>query len=188
MKTLRILSLAVLLSYAAGSRAAECLGVTMPDQFELDGKTLVLNGLGARLATMLKVKVYVAGLYLEDHSHDAAAIIGSDQPRHLVLKFVRGVSKDEITDAWTDGFKKNAPDYASLAARVATLNDAMTDLADGSTLTFSYVPGRGTTVDIDGAQKATIAGADFASALIAIWLGKPPNKEVKVGLLGGDCD
>jgi Chalcone isomerase-like len=188
MKTLRIVATALMLLHAAGLRAAECLGVTMPDQFELDGKTLLLNGLGARLATMLKVKVYVAGLYLEQRSNDAKVIIDSDQPRHLVLKFIRDVSKSEITDAWTDGFKKNAADYASLADRVATLNAAMTDLANGSTLSFSYVPGRGTNVDIDGTQKATISGADFASALIAIWLGKPPNKEVKVGLLGGDCN
>jgi len=188
MKITQVITVAMLLAHAAGVRAAECLGVTMPDQYELAGKTLVLNGLGARLATMLKVKVYVAGLYLEQHSEDAKAIIETDQPRHLVLKFVRGVTEAEITDAWTDGFKKNASDYASLADRVATLNAAMADLPNGSTLSFSYVPGSGTTVDIDGAQKASIPGADFASALIAIWLGKPPNKEVKVGLLGGDCD
>jgi len=171
------------------ARAAECIGVTMSDEYKLGADTLVLNGLGARLATMLKVKVYVAGLYLKEHSHDPAAIIATDQPRYLELDFLRDVTKKEITSAWTDGFKKNAGDkFASLAGRVDTLNAGMADLPKGSKLAFSYQPSAGTEVLIDGASKTVVPGADFASALISIWLGDPPNKEVKTGLLGGDCD
>ncbi len=188
MKAIRMVLLSALLTTTAATRAAECIGVTMPDQFVLDDKTLVLNGLGARLATMLKVKVYVAGLYLEQHSTDAAAIIATDQPRHLALHFVRNVDRKEITDAWTEGFKKNGADMKALAARIDTLNEAMTDLPTGSELVFSYEPSKGTAVSIDNNRKAEIAGADFASGLMAIWLGKPPNSEVKTGLLGGDCD
>ena len=138
---------------------------------------------------MVKVKVYVAGLYLKARSPDAQAIISTDQSRHLELHFVRDVDRKEITDAWTDGFKKNSGDkFASLASDINTLNGAMTDLPSGSRLTFDYRPGVGTTVLINDEKKAVIQGAQFASALIAIWLGDPPNKEVKTGLLGGDCD
>ena len=188
MSAVRILLLSVLMTLAGASRAAECLGVSMPDQFVLDGQPLELNGLGARLATMLKVKVYVAGLYLEQHSADAASIIATDQPRHLVLHFVRDVDKKEITDAWTEGFKKNDADMKALATRIDALNNAMTDLASGSILAFSYEPGKGTAVIIDDVNKTVIEGADFASGLMSIWLGDPPNPEVKTGLLGGDCD
>jgi hypothetical protein len=168
--------------------AAECLGVTLPDRFELGNESLVLNGMGARLATMLKVKVYVAGLYLRVRSSDPKTIISTDQPRHLELHFVRDVDRKEITDAWTEGFKTNAGDkFASLADEIKTLNDAMTDLPKGSRLTFSYQPEAGTTVSINNEKKAVIQGADFASALIGIWLGEPPNKEIKTGLLGDDC-
>lgn len=188
MSAIRILLLCSLLATTASTQAAQCLGVTMPDQFDLDGKSLVLNGMGARLATMLKVKVYAAGLYLEQRSTDAQAIIGTDQPRHLVLHFVRDVDRDEITDAWTEGFKKNGANMQSLAARIDSLNNAMTDLPSGSVLAFSYEPGTGTTVIIDDVNKTVIDGADFASGLMSIWLGDPPNKEVKTGLLGGACD
>ena len=51
--------------------AAELAGVVMPEQVTVDGKTLVLNGLGLREATFLRVDVYVAGLYLEEKSQDA---------------------------------------------------------------------------------------------------------------------
>lgn len=189
-RSTRLFATVLLVTAMTGpARAAECIGVTMPDEYKLGADTLVLNGLGARLATMLKVKVYVAGLYLKEHSHDPAVIIATDQPRHLELDFLRDVTKKEITGAWTDGFKKNTGDkFASLAARVDTLNAGMADLRNGSKLTFSYQPNVGTDVLIDGVSKAVVPGADFASALISIWLGDPPNKEVKTGLLGGDCD
>ena len=179
----------LLAALTPAARAAECIGVTMADQYKLGSDVLVLNGLGARLATMLKVKVYVAGLYLKERSRDPAAIIATDQPRYLELDFVRDVTKKEMTDAWTEGFKKNAgAKLASLQSGIDALNAAMADLPKGSKLAFGYIPGTGTTVSIDGVSKTVIPGADFASVLVSIWLGDPPNKEVKTGLLGGDCD
>ena len=56
---------------------AECLGVKVPDSVKAGGTDLVLNGLGIRKATFLKVKVYVAGLYLPQKSGDAGKIIGA---------------------------------------------------------------------------------------------------------------
>jgi len=45
--------------------AGELAGVTFPDQISVDSRTLLLNGMGLREATILKVDVYVAALYLE---------------------------------------------------------------------------------------------------------------------------
>ena len=63
------------------------------------------------------------------------------------------------------------------------------DFKSGQTLTFKRDPAVGVNVDINGKGGSTIEGADFASALLAIWLGaKPPNDDLKTGLLGGACD
>jgi len=40
---------------------------------------------------------------------------------------------------------------------------------------------------VNGAAKGTIKGDDFGKALLSIWLGDPPNPEIKAGLLGGPC-
>jgi Chalcone isomerase-like len=45
----------------------------------------------------------------------------------------------------------------------------------------------GECVDVKGAAKGTIKGDDFAKAFFSIWLGDPPNPELKSGLLGGAC-
>jgi len=55
----------------------------------------------------------------------------------------------------------------------------------GGTLTFTYVPGQGTTVDINGTRKGMIAGDDFANALFAVWLGSNAvYQDLRAGLLG----
>ena len=172
----------------ASASAAECLGVTLPDSSEVAGQTLVLNGVGPRLATFLNVKVYAAGLYLPAKSSDAAAIVAADEARQIQLHFVRAVDGEEIAGAWSDGFKDNAGDgLGALEPRIAQLGGMMEDMAEGDVMMFTYVPGTGTEVTINGTAKGTVEGADFASTLFAIWLGDPPNDEIKAGLLGGGC-
>src|SRR5215831_21213153 len=76
--------------------AGSLAGVTLPDTAQAGGKTLVLNGLGVR--TKYMVKVYVAGLYLEQKSSDANSIIKANAPRQIVMKFVHSASKSQMTD------------------------------------------------------------------------------------------
>lgn len=185
-KLFRVVPLLLALLVPAVAFGGTKAGVTLPDTIELGGKKLVLNGLGVREATILNIDVYVAGLYLERKSSDAAAIIRSPGPKRLTLQFVRDVDRKDIVNAWNEGFEKNAgANQSKLAARVAQLNAWMTDLKTGDQLVFSHLPNRGVTVQIQGKTRGTIEGDDFAQALFSIWLGShPPNKGLKRGLLG----
>ena len=171
----------------ASSTAGELAGVTLPDQLTIEGRTLVLNGMGLRQATILRVHVYVGGLYLEARSSDASQIIASEGMKRLILHFVRDVGRQNLVEAWDEGFTKSAGSgLASLRDRVATLDGWMVDFKRGDALTFTQIPGRGIVVEVKGQAKGTLVGADFARALWGIWLGdRPPNPELKKGLLGG---
>ena len=57
------------------ARAGERAGVSLPEKATVEGRTLILNGMGLRKATWLRVKVSVAGLYLEEKSLDAEDIL-----------------------------------------------------------------------------------------------------------------
>jgi hypothetical protein len=81
------------------AHSKECQGVTFPEQVQLDGNTLTLNGLGLRQATILKVDVYVAALYVAKVSSDAHALLGSNTPKELILHFVHNVSDDDLKKA-----------------------------------------------------------------------------------------
>ncbi len=174
----------VVLAAAIDLRAATLAGVTLPDSTQVAGKTLVLNGVGLR--TKFVVKVYVAGLYLEQKSSDANAILKSDSPKRLVMHFVRDVSKKQMTDAFQESFNSNSPNEAkSMKADIDKLLAAVDDMKEGQEMVFTYVPGTGTTMSINGKDKLTIADKAFAPVLFSIWLGpKPPNGDLKKGLLG----
>jgi chalcone isomerase-like protein len=167
----------------------ECKGVNFPDQAQVGGGNLALNGLGLRQATAFKVNVYVAALYVAKTSSDANALLGSNTPRELILQFVRNVGADDLRKGWNEGFEKNAKDQLpALKERIAMLNGWMADVKTGERLTFIHKPGTGLQVDVNGAVKGAIKGDDFAKAFLAIWLGAdPPNPEIKVGMLGGAC-
>jgi hypothetical protein len=182
-----VLAVVVAPIMAPGSAAAEKkAGVTMPDTLEVAGKKLVLNGMGLREATWLNIDVYVAGLYVEAVSSDAAKLVAAPGPKRLVLKFVRDVDKSDIVKAWSEGFKNNATvELSTIKPLIDRLNGWMGDFEDGDTLTFTYVPTEGVSVDINATRKGTLKGDDFARSLFSIWLGAhPPTKALRNGLLG----
>jgi hypothetical protein len=183
-----ILSLSVVLSTPVP--AAECIGVQVPDSVKAGDAELVLNGLGIRKATMLKVKVYVAGLYLPAKSSDPGQILGASQPWHYVLHFVRDVDASDIREAYEEGFKKAAGDkLAGLQQRIDSMNARIIDFKEGQQLSFTNDPAKGITMDVAGKGGDPIEGADFASAFLTLSIGpEPPNEDLKSGLLGGKCE
>jgi hypothetical protein len=184
-RVLPIAVLALFLADVAVATAGEKGGVKMPDQIPVAGKTVLLNGMGIREATMFNVDVYVAGLYLEKKTPNADEIISSEQVKVLHLIFVRDVDRGDITEAWSTQFKKNGADMAKLKSQIGQLNGWMADMKEGDAMTFTYVPQKGVNVVVKRAQKGVIAGSDFGRAFFAIWFGKsPPNKGLKSGLLG----
>jgi len=173
-----------LLAGAVSAQAKELAGVTMPDTLSAGGTTLTLNGLGLRKKAI--VKVYVGGLYLQAPSKDAAAILSADAPKAVRMHFVRSVSKEQLIDSFKQGLEGNAKEKAAAQkANVEKLFGMLSDVKDGDAMTFSYVPGKGTTVSKGDKAIGTIEGGDFAGALFAVWLGpKPPSDDLKKGMLG----
>jgi hypothetical protein len=169
--------------------AKECHGINVPEQAQVQASTLMLNGLGLRQATMFKVNVYVAALYVAQKSTDANAVLAANTPKKLVLHFVRDVDSADLKKAWDEGFEHNAEEQLpALKTRIEQLKGWMADMQSGQQLAFTHKPGAGIEVEVNGAVQGTVEGDDFARAFLAIWLGaKPPNPDLKAGLLGGAC-
>jgi len=180
-----LLVLALVIPFAAPAHAAELAGVTMPDSVQVDGSTLALNGMGLR--EKFFIDVYVAGLYLPKKMTSGEKILAADTARQTVMHFVFDVDKGKICDAWNESLEANVPNAsAELETDFETLCGWMEDLADGDTMTYTYVPGKGTTVSVKGQDKGTIEGKAFADALFASWIGDhPATGKLKKGLLGG---
>jgi hypothetical protein len=161
--------------------AATLADVTLPDTITVNNQTLVLNGLGLR--SKLFVKVYVGGLYVEKKTTDPAAIIQADAPKRVVLQFLYEPSREQMVDAFKEGFEGNAP--GKFKAEVEQWLAAQEGFKKGEQLVATYVPGTGTTLTIRGKDKLTIPGLPFAQAVFSVWFGpKPPTSDLKNGMLG----
>lgn len=179
------LVIACVLALCEVAVAGELSGVTMADATEVDGTTLVLNGLGQR--KKMWVEVYVGGLYLPARNSDAAQILDADSPWKLVMHFLhKKVDKDKLDGAWTDGFRNNTPDIlTSQPDLVKRFLACFPDMYKGQEIVLTYLPTTGLAVEVAGETKDTFVSAEFAKAVLAIWLGpKPPSDDLKKGLLG----
>lgn len=162
------------LTLATPVAAGELAGVTLPDSAQVDDQELVLNGMALR--KKLFIKVYVAGLYLPKKMSDASAVLSGDTARHLKMEFVRGVGKDKMCDAWYEGLEANTENpSAELRGKFDRLCEWMIDVEEGGTFAFTYLPGEGTTVEVDGEARGSLEGKDFADALFASWIGPNPG-------------
>ncbi len=203
MKRAALLSCCAVLTVCLSLPAAAAgpAGVKMPEAIEAGGKSLPLVGAGLHSKNIVQipgilglpgipgipVDVYVAALYMETPTRNAAMVVSSDSPKAIALEFVYSkVSGKQLRDAWRDGFADNTPGAdADLKARMDRFVDLFNASAKkGQRAVMTYLPGAGTTVTLDGREAALIPGADFASALFAIWFGdKPADAELKAAIL-----
>jgi hypothetical protein len=96
------------------------------------------------------------------------------------------VSKNQIADAFDESFNNNAPDARkTVKADIDRFLAALESVKEGDQMVFTYVPAKGMTFAINRKEKLTIVAPAFAPVLFSVWLGpKPPNAELKKGMLG----
>ncbi|MFV2071158.1 MAG: chalcone isomerase family protein [Thermoanaerobaculales bacterium] len=165
--------------------AGSLAGVTMADRVTVSGATLHLNGMGLRKKMMFKI--YVAGLYLEETTHDAAAAVSAAGTKQVVMHFLTNkATKKKMDSAWVEGFRANSSgEFKALEDRVSTFVDYFGDMKVGDVIELTIVPGEGTIIGLNGEVLGTIGGEDFAAALLRVWLGaEPPTEDLKRGMLG----
>jgi hypothetical protein len=182
---LTVTLLALVGSLAAAPIDTTVNGVTFAGVDTVAGQPLVLNGVALRKKFI--IKVYQAGLYVAAKSHNADSILAADAPRRMVMQFLYDVGKNKMCEAWNEALENNTPGAsAQLKADFVTLCGYMVDIKEKEQMVFTYVPGTGTEVKVAGAVKGTLAGKEFADALLKAWIGpKPgPGDGFKKKLLG----
>ena len=186
----KIVLAALVAVFSTSASAAELAGVTLPDNAQVGGQELMLNGLGLREKAW--IDVYVGALYLPETTSTAESAINMTGPSRIVMHFVRDVPADKVIDGWKEGFGNNNEKAVveALGERLEKFNGFFTsEIKEGEAVVLDYVPGEGTKVSIGGEEKGVIEGEDFNSALRAVWLGpKPPSRDFQKGLLAGGAD
>jgi hypothetical protein len=147
--------------------AAELDGVVMPETRVANGTQVRLNGIGLRTYSILRIRIYVAGLYLERRSDNPDAILHSTEVKLLDIRFLRDVDAENARKAWRDGFEGNckAPCYLDpsdvqrFLAAVPSMHEG-----DESTLLFTS---HGVRVTFNGRPIGDITDPHFAQTVTA---------------------
>lgn len=163
-------------------------GVDIPEQVKVGGTELVLNGAGIREKFFFDI--YVAALYLPEKSAKAEQILQADRPWRLSMDFLYSeVEKKKLDKGWEEGFEDNVPkaDRTALQKDLNQFKSMFSTMHKGDRAVLDYMPGKGVSVTVKGEEKGVVAGADFARALLSIWLGSDPvTGSLKKALLGGN--
>ncbi len=165
-------------------------GISLDDELAAtpEHPKLLLNGAALREIYFL-VDAFVGGLYLEERSDNAQAIIEANTHKRMVF-----VVMLEKVGARRIGNKMQAALVGSISNKehsaLGNDIDQMLSFFDGKlikgeSVEFDYIPETGTLVTIKGVKKGIIKGDKYFNALLATWIGKNPiNRNFKRDVLG----
>jgi hypothetical protein len=156
------------------ARAAEIEGVRFVDRLSVSDEELRLHGTGL-LRYRVFIKGYVAALYLAESFGGEAkptTVLG-DAPRRLEIEYFWAIPADKFAEITVEGISRNTDreTFESLRDRIDQLNAMYEDVEPGDRYALTYLPGVGTELARNGRRLGVVEGADFSSALFAIWLG-----------------
>jgi hypothetical protein len=180
----------VLASLSVHTQAAvDIKGARFDDTYQLGNQSLSLNGAGIRVKVI--VDVYAAGLYVPHRGHDAGNVLAQNGPKSMQIVLLRDLTGEDFADAMVKGFNKNnnSADLARFQPKIDEIRALMMGFGKvrkGAVIHIDFTPGVGTAVTVDGVRRGPeIAGDEFFTALLRIWLGTSPvDSDLKEALLG----
>lgn len=161
----------------------------MPDTEKIGSQTLMLNGIGLRTYSLMRVHVYVAGLYLTHPMDNGASILQSSDPKILRLHFVRYVGVSKVREAWKTGLTDNCVNPCTLSsAELKRFLDTLQPVSAGEDVMFVFT-GQGLDAYENGQLIGRVNNPEFARLMLAVFIG--PHVEtprLKSALLGLDSN
>ena len=187
MLRLAVLGMLMGCGLAASAAGATLEGTTFPDRYEVEGQSLVLNGIGVRKVTIFRIKIYVAALYLPRPNHDAAEILASSGPKVIRLEFIHSGSKAQVESEYREGEANNCghgecspsdrTDFERLVAAAPAVEP-------GDTTTY-FFSDKGIKVFSNNKMIGDFADVDLAHHLLEGFIGRhPPTEALRNALLG----
>ena len=180
---------ALTLGSLSTAQAVEVQGAKLEDTATVAGKTLVLNGAGARIKAVFKI--YAIGLYLTEKKNNTADVLALTGPKRFKIVFLRDLTSEEFGSAFLAGINKNLEkdEKTKYVNQITKFGDLFTEfegVKKGEVIIGDYNPAVGTTITLNGKQLGSaLPDVGFYNAILRIWLGaNPADNLLKPALLG----
>lgn len=171
-KLLPLATCLIALSVLVTSPKSASATASFPTAVQAGEQKLSLRGHG--LMRYLIFDLYNAALYLPEEIPAEQAL--DDVPKRLEAEYLRSLKKSDFNRSVHEYIARNVgqQQYEKLLPAIREHNALYRDVSARDRYALSYVPGRGTTLELNGMPLGTVGGAAFASALFSIWLGNEP--------------
>jgi hypothetical protein len=173
--SLRCLLIGLVLCASGALADVKLKGVSVPEEVNFSGHTMVLNGVGVR--SRFFVDAYVAALYLPEVSTDADGILASGSPLDIRVVIISDlVTADRFAESAMDGFVRSTHgNLAPIRSQVETMIQTFRNsLSVGDVFDLVYNPDAGTEIYRNGELLEVVEGLEFRSAMAGIWLSEDP--------------
>ena len=185
MKLKSILSFSLLALSLISIAQTKINGISFTDTYPAGKEKLVINGGGTRVKYWMDM--YVAALYLNEKSSDAAKIVSADASQAIRLCIVSSlITSAKMTDAVNEGFEKSTGGHPEkFKDQITKFKGAFSEeIKKGDVFDIVYA-GQKIMIYKNGKMKSEIEGLEFKKAVFGIWLGEEPaDSGLKSGMLG----
>ena len=163
--------------------AATLDNITFADKVNVEGSELILNGIGIRKATFLKIKVYYGALYLIQKTKEPNAFLKTPTSKQIVMHFVREVDAKKLRDAFVEGMEAANTNHENFKTQLEKFNSYIVDVSKDDLIIIDFTKDA-VSLNVKGKQSEKIKGAEFSQALLNIWFTHPRDENLRNGLLG----
>jgi hypothetical protein len=185
MKNLFV-ALVLTLIFVGQSNAVEVAGVNLEPAVTVNGQQLKLNGHGLRKKFI--VKVYIGSLYSAKQFSSAALALSDKGDKLIRMNFLYSkVKKEQITEAFNEGFANNSPDLIGSPEVKNFLSLFTADFIKGDVVDLTLSADGSVSASHNKKMLGNIPSTKLARGVLAIYLGdKPADDSLKNGMLGKD--
>lgn len=183
----RRLALLLLLT-AAKTHAATIGGHEFAERINVPGVGTNLRLSGAAVLDRNFVPFYAAALYLPASVHSLDQLqSGLSAYRITVVWQIPALDETRVDDYWRKAFAEAAgPErFKRIHTGVERFVDVFGGARHGQVILFDYIPDAGMRIFVDDRPAGQLAGVEFNSVLLSIWLGEKSPRDFRNALLAG---
>ncbi len=157
----------------------------IPQQIELEGQNLKLNGTGTR--TKFFFDIYSGALYTSKKVKSLQDILATGKNVRVAMHILYNrISTEKFRKGWQEGFDKNLnqSEKKRFAAEIKQFENAFFTAFKGDVINIDFISS-GVRVSHNGKIRAQIMTPDFKEMVLRIWFGKhPADDDLEEGMLG----